>query len=47
MRVLPNGGGSEFVFTLIRRPGVSDAEFAKERAAIENDLKALKALLER
>jgi hypothetical protein len=47
MRVLPNGDGSEFVFTLIRRPGVSDAEFAADGAAIQNDLKTLKALLER
>jgi hypothetical protein len=27
MRVLPNGDGSEFVFTLIRRPEMSDDEF--------------------
>jgi hypothetical protein len=47
MRVLPSGDGSEFVFTLIRRPGVSDAEFAEDKAAIEKDLKTLKALLER
>src|SRR5262245_2357856 len=47
LRVLPNGDGSEFVFTLFRRAGVSDGEFAGDRAAIENDLKTLKALLER
>jgi len=47
MRVLPNGDGTEFVFTLIRRPGVSDGEFAEDKAAIESDLKTLKALLER
>jgi hypothetical protein len=47
MRVLPNGDGSEFVFTLFRRAGVSDREFGADRAAIENDLKTLKALLER
>jgi hypothetical protein len=47
MRVVPNGEGSEFVFTLIRRPGMSDGQFAQDRAAVERDLKALKELLER
>jgi hypothetical protein len=46
MRVVPHGDGSEFLFTLIRQPGTSDEEFAKDRAAVENDLKTLKALLE-
>lgn len=47
MRVLPNGDGSEFVFTLIRQPGTTDEELARDRSAIEHDLKTLKALLER
>lgn len=47
MRVMPNGEGSEFVFTLIRRPGMSDEQFAEDKAAVENDLKTLKELLER
>jgi hypothetical protein len=47
MRVVPNGEGSELVFTLIRQPGMSDGQFAKDRAAVENDLMTLKALLER
>ena len=47
MRVVPNGDGSEFVFTLIRQPGMSDAQFAKDKAAVEADLKTLKDLLER
>lgn len=47
MRVVPNGEGSEFLFTLIRRPHMSDAEFAGDRATIESDLKTLKAILER
>ena len=46
MRVLPNGEGSEFVFTLIRRPGMSDEQFAQDKAAVEKDLKTLKHLLE-
>ena len=46
MRVLPNGDGSEFVFTLFRRPGMSPAEFAEDRTAVERDLRTLKGLLE-
>lgn len=46
MRVVPNGKGSEFLFTLIRQPGMSDEQFAKDRQAVEADLKALKQLLE-
>jgi arylamine N-acetyltransferase len=46
-RVVANREGSEFVFTLIRQPGMSDEQFAKDKAAVENDLKTLKDLLER
>ena len=46
MRVLPNGDGSEFVFTLFRRPQMSDAEFAADMNAVEKDLQTLKAILE-
>ena len=47
MRVMPNGTGSEFVFTLIRRPEMSAAQFAADAAAVEKDLQTLKDLLER
>jgi hypothetical protein len=47
MRVVPNGEGSEFVFTVIRRPGMSDEEFARDKDAVEKDLRTLKDLLER
>ncbi len=47
MRVVPNGDGSEFTFTLIRRPGMSDEQFAQDKAAVEKDLRTLKELLER
>lgn len=47
MRVVPNGSGSELVFTLLRRPDMSDAQFDADRRAIETDLATLKALLER
>ena len=46
MRVMPNGTGSECLFTLIRRPGMSDAQFAADAAAVEKDLQTLKHLLE-
>lgn len=47
MRVVPNGDGSEFLFSLFRQPGMSDEAFAKDKAAVEKDLKTLKDLLER
>lgn len=47
MRVLPNGAGSEFLFTLFRQPGMSDEQYAKDKIAVENDLRTLKHLLER
>ena len=47
MRVVPNGEGSEFIFTLIRQPGMSDAQFARDKGAVAADLKTLKELLER
>jgi hypothetical protein len=47
MRVVANGDGSEFVFTLIRQPGMSEEQFAKDRAAVESDLRTLKGVLER
>ena len=47
MRVVPNGEGSELVFTLIRRPEMSDEQFATDRAAVARDLTTLKGLLER
>jgi hypothetical protein len=46
-RVVPNVEGSEFLFTLIRQPGMSDEQFAKDKAAVEKDLKTLRDLLER
>jgi hypothetical protein len=47
MRVIPNAQGSEIVFVLFRRPGVTDAEFEADASAVARDLAALKALLER
>jgi hypothetical protein len=47
MRVVPNGSGAEVMFTLLRTPGMTEEAFAADAAAVERDLKALKALLER
>jgi hypothetical protein len=46
IRVLPNGTGSEVVFTLFRRAGVSAAQFDQDAKAVEKDLRTLKRLLE-
>lgn len=47
MRVVRNGEGSEVVFTLFRRSGMSDEEFEADAHAVERDLATLKRLLER
>ena len=47
MRVLPNNDGSEVVFTLYRRPEMTDQNFVKDAESVERDLKKLKILLEK
>ena len=46
LRVLPNGQGSEVVFTIVRGDDVDDAAFAADAAHVRKDLEALKCLLE-
>lgn len=46
MRVLPAGDGSEVVFTLRRQPGMDDAAFEADAAAVTADLATLKRVLE-
>jgi hypothetical protein len=46
MRVVPNGLGSEVIFTLFRQPGVSDEQFAEDTQWVEKDLRMLRDLLE-
>lgn len=46
MRVVPNGKGSEFIFTLLRQPEMSDAQFADDAQAVAKDLRRLKDILE-
>lgn len=46
MRVVANGEGSELLFTLMQRPGVTDAAFAEDAERVIHDLQTLKRLLE-
>jgi hypothetical protein len=49
MRVLPAGAGPdscELLFTVRRRPAMTDDEFDADAAAVEADLRTLKGLLE-
>jgi hypothetical protein len=47
MRVIPNGDGCDVVFTVRRRPGMSETDFAADIDAVTADLAALRALMER
>lgn len=46
MRVLPNGKGSELVFTVFQRDGMPDEEFEKDCKTIAADFDTAKKLLE-
>jgi hypothetical protein len=46
MRVMPNGNGSEVVFTLFQTENLSDKEFAADAELVKNDLRTLKQILE-
>ena len=47
MRVMPNGEGSEVMFGLFRQPGMDDDTFERDAGLMQNNLLALKTLLER
>ena len=47
MRAIKDGPGCEVVFTLRRRPGMSDDEFERDAQAVAADLARLKHVLER
>ncbi|UVC11555.1 SRPBCC family protein [Rhizobium sp. TH2] len=47
LRVVPNGDGAEVMFTLLRAPGMSDADFESDADHIDKDLKTLKSLIEK
>lgn len=46
LRIVANGEGCEVIFTLFRLPGMTDADLARDAAAVDADLRRLKALLE-
>ena len=46
MRVVPNGSGSEIVFTLFQWPNMSEEKFAEDAGWVERDLRTLKKVLE-
>jgi hypothetical protein len=46
MRVVPNGTGSEVLFTLIQLPGVPDQQFQQDMDTVRADLNKLRTLLE-
>ncbi len=45
-RVVPNGGGAEYLFTQFQSPGMPDEVFDASVKALGHELVALKALLE-
>lgn len=46
LRVVPNGDGSEVMFTLLKLPGVSEEQFEADFKWVLKDLNTLKRLLE-
>lgn len=47
MRVVPNGDGSELMFTLFQAPDMSDEAYARDLELVQRDLAMLKTVLER
>lgn len=45
LRVMPNGDGCEFVFTVFKTPDLDDAGFDAACATVEKDLDTLKRVL--
>ena len=46
LRVVPNGNGSEVMFTLLRLAGMTDEQFEADAAHVAKDLATLKRLME-
>ena len=46
MRVVPNGSGSELLFTLFQHEGMSDQQFTEDESNVQSDLDTLRRLLE-
>ncbi len=47
LRVLPNGSGSEVVFTLFRSPEMTPEKFSEDIGLVQRDLQTLKRVLEK
>ncbi len=47
IRVVPNAGGSEVIFTIFQYPGMSDKNFIEDARLVEKDLRTLKMVLEK
>jgi len=47
MRVVPNGSGSEIIFTLFRMPDMTDEKFTEDIKWVRRDLESLKTVLEK
>ena len=47
MRIFPNNDGSELVFTLYQRPGMSEKMFVEDTKLVKKDMEKLKRLLEK
>lgn len=45
MRVIPNGEGSEVLFTVTRTEGMSEADFARDQDLVRADLRSLGDIL--
>jgi uncharacterized membrane protein len=46
VRVMPNGDGAEVTILVLQLPGMDDAAFERDQAAVRKDLEKLKSLLE-
>lgn len=46
MRIVANGDGCEVLFTVFRRPGMTEAAWRADAAMVEDDLRRLKRLME-
>ena len=46
MRVVPNGSGSELIFTLVRQPDMTDEKFREDADWVLRDLTRLKDIFE-
>ncbi len=47
VRVIPNGSGSEVIFTIYQTPDMSGERFNTDSGMVEKDLNTLKSILEK